>query len=155
MLDMIEDLVNTGIVPHRFAKTTLVDKIKMNRDHNLVGFTIDIGNNEKLTGGVKDMKTGRVLRNVILPNISQLDFANDGQHLFFVQTDDQNRPNSVKRINLESGKQEVLFMDDDPTHYVDINMSKDKQFLFINSGTKEDSEVWVVDNRKDLPDIDV
>lgn len=148
VLDIVEDLVRIGFVPHRFVKSTVVDKIKMSKDHSLVAFTVDIGNTERLTGGVKDMRTGTVLANVKLQNVSCVEFANDGQHLYFVESDKvHNRPYTVKRINLESGEVQALFIDDDPTHYVDITLSKDKQFLFINSGTKEDSEVWVVDNR--------
>lgn len=40
--------------------TTVIDKIKMNEDHSMVAFTLDIGNTEVLTGGVKDMHTGKV-----------------------------------------------------------------------------------------------
>jgi len=32
-------------------------------------------------------------------------------------------------------------------------LSKDKDFVFINSGTKEDSEVSVVDNRPEATDL--
>lgn len=37
-----------------------------------------------------------------------------------------------------------MFVDTDPTHYVDIGISKDGKYLLINSNTKEDSEVWVL-----------
>lgn len=30
---------------------------------------------------------------------------------------------------------------------MDISLSKDKKFVFLNSATKEDSEIWVLDNR--------
>jgi hypothetical protein len=36
-------------------RRTLIDKIKANDDHSMVAFTLDIGNVEKLTGGLKDM----------------------------------------------------------------------------------------------------
>jgi hypothetical protein len=36
-------------------RNSIVDKIKMNDDHSLIAFTIDIGNTEVLTGGIKDM----------------------------------------------------------------------------------------------------
>lgn len=36
-------------------------------------------------------------------------------------------------------------MDHDQTHYVDIGITKDGRYLIINSNTKEDSEVWVLD----------
>ena len=35
-------------------------------------------------------------------------------------------------------------MDDDPTHYIDIGVTKDSKFLVIASNTKEDSEIWVL-----------
>lgn len=38
-----------------------------------------------------------------------------------------------------------MFVDTDQTHYVDIGVTKDGRYLVINSNTKEDSEVWVVD----------
>lgn len=38
-----------------------------------------------------------------------------------------------------------MFVDHDPTHYIDISVTKDRKFLLINSSTKEDSEIWVVD----------
>ena len=82
-----------------------------------------------------------------------LEFAGDGKHLFYVEMDDHNRPFTVKRLHIESGESQSLFIDDDPTHYVDITLSKDKEFLFINSGTKEDSEVWVVENKADTVDV--
>lgn len=48
----------------------MIDKVKMNDDHSMVAYTIDIGNTERLTGGLKDMKTGEYLRSVKLENIS-------------------------------------------------------------------------------------
>jgi protease II len=42
-------------------------------------------------------------------------------------------------------KERTIFSDPDPTHYIDIGLSKDGKYLIINSNTKEDSEVWVLD----------
>lgn len=53
----------------------------------------------------------------------------------------------LKKMDLRTKKQEIVFQDDDPTHYLDIGATKDKKFLIINSNTKEDSEVWVIDLR--------
>lgn len=39
----------------------------------------------------------------------------------------------------------TVFVDHDQTHYVDIGITKDGRYLVINSNTKEDSEVWVLD----------
>ena len=51
-------------------RKTIVDKVKMNDDHSLVAFTLDIGNTEKITGGIKDMLKNEVLPNIKLEGIS-------------------------------------------------------------------------------------
>ena len=51
-------------------KTTVVDKIKMNDDHSLVAFTVDIGNIERCSGGIKDMTRDKVIPNIKLDDIS-------------------------------------------------------------------------------------
>ena len=66
-----------GFVPHQNSRTTVVDKIKMTRDHSKIAFTVDIGNNERLSGGVKDMKTGKILSHIKLNSVSALEFSND------------------------------------------------------------------------------
>ena len=38
-----------------------------------------------------------------------------------------------------------IFIDDNPTNYIDIGVTKDKKFLVISSSTKEDSEIWVME----------
>ena len=117
----------------------------MNDDHSLIAFTLDIGNTEKLTGGIKDMQKNEVLRNIKLEGISQMEFGRGRETLYFVETDSMNRPFRVKRMNLQTLKDTTIFVDHDQTHYVDIGITKDGRYLIINSNTKEDSEVWVVD----------
>ena len=56
-------------------------------------------------------------------------------------------------MNLETLEENSIFVDDDPTHYVDIGQTKDGKFLVISSNTKEDSEIWVLprDNSSSMP----
>ena len=49
-------------------------------------------------------------------------------------------------MSLETGDSHTVFIDDDPTHYVDMNLSKDQNYILINNATKEDSEIWVIKN---------
>ena len=57
-------------IPQRDLKTTVVDKIKMNEDHSLVAFTVDIGNDERCTGGLKDMTTNEIVKDWKIEGIS-------------------------------------------------------------------------------------
>ena len=47
----------------------------------------------------------------------------------------------------------TVFMDDEPTHYLDIKLSKDGSHLIITSATKEDSEVWCLSQADPTPQL--
>lgn len=53
-------------------------------------------------------------------------------------------------MDLKTGEVTCLFVDNDPTHYIDIGVTKDKKFIIINSNTKEDTEVWVTERTGNL-----
>ena len=125
---------------------TVIDKIKMNHDHSLIGFTVDIGNTERLTGGIKCMKTNKILSGIRLEDMGAMEFSLDGDSVYFTQMDANNRPYKVSKKSISTGTEQTIFVDDDPTHYVDIGLSKDQKYLVINTATKEDSEVWVIEN---------
>ena len=71
-------------------------------------------------------------------------FSNYDDVIYFVQMNEHNRPYIVKRMALATGEEQTIFIDDDPTHYIDISVSKDGKCLFINNATKEDGEIWVI-----------
>ena len=69
------DLMEVPYIPQAKLRETAIEKIRYNEDHSLIAFTIDIGNNEVLTAGLKDMKKGEVL-NIRLENLSQVELFN-------------------------------------------------------------------------------
>jgi len=129
-------------------RKTIIDKIKMNDDHSMIAFTLDIGNTERLTAGIKDMQKNEVLRSIKLENVTSLEFGRGRDILYYVETDSLNRPFRVKHLNLQTMNDYTVFVDHSPTNYVDITLSKDGKYLLISSNTKEDSEIWYI-NRDD------
>ena len=83
VLDIQDDLVKSGFVLQKDMRMTVVDKIKMNNDHSLIGFTVDIGNTESLTGGIKCMNTNKVLKDIRIDKIGSLEFSYDGKNIFY------------------------------------------------------------------------
>ena len=53
--DIFLDLEEIPFIRKSMIRKTIVDKVKMNDDHSLIAYTLDIGNTERLTGGIKDM----------------------------------------------------------------------------------------------------
>ena len=140
---VILDLGEIPYIPSRLLRKSVVDKFKISDDHMMVAFTFDIGMSEKLTGGFKDMRSGKVLP-LRLDSVGQIEFG-CGNTVFYTETDSQNRPFKVVRLDIDTGDSKSVFVDDDPTHYIDIGVTKDKKFIVISSNTKEDSEVWIAD----------
>jgi len=126
-----------------------VDKVKMSDDHSMAAFTVDVGNQEKIVGGVRDLTTGEILPKLKLEGISAVEFGKDNSTLYVVKTDEFKRPFKVVKLDLKSKKEESVFVEKDPANYVDIGKSKDGKYLIINSATKEESEVWVLDRDGD------
>lgn len=98
--EIVLDLEEVPFVSQRMVRKTIVDKVKMNDDHSLIAFTIDIGNTERLTGGIKDMKKNQVLKNIKLEGVSQIEFGRGHDTIFYVETDQMNRPYKVKKLNI-------------------------------------------------------
>lgn len=46
-------------------------------------------------------------------------------------------------LNLKNEEIEI-FEDPDPTHYLDLSLTKDSSHFIINSSTKEDSELYIM-----------
>ncbi len=79
-----------------------------------------------------------------------MEFGMGNNTLFYSETDAMNRPYKVKKLNIITMEESTVFVDHDPTHYIDISVSKDRKYLIINSNTKEDSEVWVLSREENL-----
>lgn len=59
-VEVVLDMAEVPYLPTRQMRTSYVEKLKMNEDHSMIAFTINIGNTEHCTGGIKNMKTGKV-----------------------------------------------------------------------------------------------
>ncbi len=82
-------------------RKTIVDKFKISDDGTVIAFTLDVGNTEKLTGGFKDMLTGKVM-SLKLENVGSVDFG-CGRTVYYTETNEHNRPYLVKRLDLTTG----------------------------------------------------
>ena len=145
--EVVLDIADVPFIPFRSLRTTSVDKIKMSDNHNLLAFTVDIENNEVMTGGVKDLDKNEYLPYFVFTNVHSMEFGagDNPRYLYYTEsTKEENRPYRVIRVDLKTATKTTIFQDDDATHYVDLGVTKDKKYLIISSNTKEDSEIYVL-----------
>ena len=73
-MQVVLDLAEIPFIPPKQLNTSFVEKLKMNSDHSLIAFTVDIGNSERCTAGLKNMTTGQFEPNFKLEGVSQVEF---------------------------------------------------------------------------------
>lgn len=141
------DIADVPFIPFGALRKTTVDKIKLSDNHNMLAFTVDMDNSEIMTGGLKDLAKGEYLPHFVFQNVHTMEFGagEDPRFLYYTEaTKVENRPWRVMRVDLKTGAKTVLYEDTNPTHYVDLGVTKDKKFFIISSNTKEDSEILVL-----------
>jgi protease II len=58
-----------------------------------------------------------------------MEFDTDN-HIIYTETQGVNRrPYKVSRMNLETLESQTIFIDDNPTHFIDLSVSKDRKFF--------------------------
>lgn len=67
--EVVLDLAEVPFVQNHNILNTVVNKLKMSDDHSRSAFVLDIGNTERLTAGVKDMSSNKVMP-IRLDNVS-------------------------------------------------------------------------------------
>ena len=95
----------------------ILDKIKISDDHNRIAFNVDIHNNERLSLGVIDVKSGEVID--WIDNCSQAEFDKTGEYIYYVEADELNRPFQIRKRKVGSQSEQdndpILLTDDDKT----------------------------------------
>ena len=150
--EVVLDIAECPFVPFQNLRTASVDKLKMSDNHSLLAFTVDIEHNEIMTGGIKDLTKQEHLPHFVFHNVHTMEFGSGDQprYLYYTEaTKEDNRPWRVMKVDLMTNKKNVIFEDKDPTHYVDLSVTKDKKFLVISSNTKEDSEIFVLERNEE------
>ena len=127
--EVVLDIAEVPFIPYQNLRKTQVDKIKLSDSHNLLAFTVDIENNEIMTGGVKDLEKNKYLPYFVFTNVHTMEFGagDNPRYLYYTEaTKEENRPYRVVKVDLKTAQKTTIFEDRDPTHYVDLGVTKDK-----------------------------
>ena len=105
---------------------------------------------------VKDLETGKVLKDHVAAITANVVWAADNKTLFYVRQDPKTlRAYQVYRYELGSGKSDLVYEEKDTTYNVSIDVSK-RHGLLLMSIYKRDSSEWrLLDAHKPKGDFEV
>ncbi len=143
--------VNALAEGHEFFS---VGALLVSPDDNLLAYTVDTTGAEVYTLYVKDLRTGKTLKDTI-PNMSgSLEWANDNKTIFYSTLDSTRRPDKLFRHTLGSDYENdaLMFHEKDEAFFLNIDKTRSKAYLLITLESNTTTEVWYLNadtpNRK-------
>lgn len=123
-----------------------VGTIQISPSGNLMAYTLDEIGGEKYKLFVQNLETKEQLQIDVVDIDSSISWGADDTSLYYLRFDDTHRPFQVYKhiLNLKEEDQ-LLYQEDDELFWVGLHKSQDEKFLFIDSSSKETSEVHFVD----------
>ena len=116
-------------------------------DNSLATFAIDTVGRRIYTIGIKNLVTGKILKDKIKNAEGSAVWANDNKTIFYATQDKKTlRTDKILKHNLgDAAKNDLLvFYEKDETFNVDINKSKSRKYLIIESGSTLTSEFQIL-----------
>ena len=116
-------------------------------DHRLLAYAIDLSGDERYELFVKDLGTGELLPERITPVTYGMEWSADGQVLFYVTTDDAERPFRLHRHELGASVEtdRVVFEEPDGRFIVSLEKTRSRRFLLVHASSHSSSEVRVIE----------
>eukprot|EP00798_Chlamydomonas_sp_ICE-L_P025187 gene25187-10824_t len=146
-----------------------VSNIKLSRGEGRLAYTIPLLTGpDRFCAVVKDLSTGQILEDGLIPNVAGIEFADDGQiledgliptvagiefaddgghTLMYTVANDSGRPWKVmvQAVSGPScGKTVTVLEEPEEQYYMEISRTKDWSFLVINSNSKISSQVHLL-----------
>jgi oligopeptidase B len=107
---------------------------RVSPDGELLAYTWDTTGGEWYALLLKDLRTGKVLRDRVDSVNYSVEWAADNRTLFYGRDDAAHRPFRVYRHELgKAGPDQMVFDEPDQLFNVDLSRSKDRAYLFIDS----------------------
>ncbi|MEO0339804.1 MAG: prolyl oligopeptidase family serine peptidase, partial [Bacteroidota bacterium] len=122
-----------------------VDDVSISPDHNILAYF------ENLSGGLenkvrfKNLHTEQLLLDS-LQNVGSMVWAENSKIIYYTQADTSKRQFQLYRYQL--GKEELpemVFEENDKRFAINLSKSKSKAFLVLNSSSKNENEVYLLD----------
>jgi oligopeptidase B len=110
-------------------------------DGMLLAYSLDETGYRQFDLHVKNLKTGEVLSEQI-PRVDSLTWTRDGKTLFYVTEDaTTKRSNQLWRHKLGAAKDDLLYEEKDEMFGLNLERSRSKEYVFVESGSHTASEV--------------
>lgn len=112
-----------------------------------VAFSVDRSGDERFDVTVREIATGATVDDVVRGVGYGLVWSRCGRYVFFTRLDDAWRPHEVWRheVGRPASEDVRIFHEEDETHWMGIDASRDERWLVLVTSSRSSSEVHLLD----------
>ena len=116
-------------------------------DHRYLAYAVDKKGSELFTIKIRDIATGKDLREALPDTRSAIVWGADSKTLFYVRLDANQRPLYVYRHRVGTpGKSDVLIYEEkDKGFYVGVDQTQSSRFVIIEAHDHQTTEIYLID----------
>jgi oligopeptidase B len=150
-----EEIVLDGNRLARGKKYFHTSGSRVSPDGRTLIYSADYDGSERYGLFIKDLVTGRVSPERIQNCSGSFAWAADNRTFYYVVLDENIRPYRVyrHRVGENPKKDELVFEEKDPKHFVDVSKSLSGDYIFIDTAGKVTSETWVLEASRSKGDF--
>ncbi len=116
--------------------------IEASPDHATLAYGTDLKGSEYYEIRVKNIATGEDTGVLIENAYGPFEWSATGKAIFWVKRDENARPNAVYQRDLASGADTLIYEEQDPGFFVNLETSESEEVIFISAGGHTTSEVY-------------
>ncbi len=121
-----------------------IGEVEHSPDHNLYGYSEDAQGSEVFKIYVKDLTTGETLPDVIESASGSFTFSADNQWIFWINRNDNGRPDKVFRRLARGGQTTLVYEEADEGMFLGLGRTSDDAFILITVANQETSESRII-----------
>ena len=124
-----------------------IGAFEVSPDHRLVAWSADTSGDEHYTLRIRDIAHQHDLADELHDTTwAGVAWTSDGTHIYYVEADEQERPYRVMRHRLGTPQADdvEVFIDHDERFFVGIAATRSREWIVIQSGSKQSSENWLL-----------
>ena len=116
-------------------------------DHRLLAYSVDTTGSEQHTLYILDIEAGGHLDDPIHDTYYGVEWANDGETLYYTTMDESLRPDKLRRHRLGDpiAQDVVVFHEPDAAFYLSVSKSRSRRFIFVNLSSNTTTEEHFLD----------
>jgi len=140
-LDAPEQVLLDGNAMARGKKYFRLGNFAVSPDHRLLAYSVDFVGDEAYTIRVRNLDTGRLLKDSIPNTYYTLEWSSDNRTFFYTVLDAARRPFKVFRHRLGVKEDALVYHEADERFTVGLSKTSSRAFILINIASSLTSEV--------------